>query len=67
MEDQAQIEAKKRIFLDTLARIGKIELGVTVQTIALPENANRYRMRGAVSEYEGSEIGFFRPGRAGVW
>ena len=61
MEDQAQIEAKKRIFLDTLARIGKIELGVTVQTIALPENANRYRMR-ARFQIRGSEIGFFAPG-----
>ena len=35
IETPAQMEAKKRIFLDTLTRIGKIELGVPVQTITL--------------------------------
>ena len=61
IEDQAQIEAKKRIFLDTLARIGKIEPGVPVQTVSLTENANRYRIR-ARFQIRGSEIGFFAPG-----
>ncbi len=61
MGTRAQLEAKKRIFLDTLARIGKIELGVPVQTVALPGNENRYRMR-ARFQIRGSEIGFFAPG-----
>ena len=61
IEPPAQMEAKKRIFLDTLTRIGKIELGVPVQTITLPENANRYRMR-ARFQIRGSGIGFFAPG-----
>ena len=61
IETPAQMEAKKRIFLDTLTRIGKIELGVPVQTITLPENANRYRMR-ARFQIRGSGIGFFAPG-----
>lgn len=56
-----QMEAKKQIFLDTLARIGKIEPGVPAQTVALPGNENRYRMR-ARFQVRGSEIGFFATG-----
>ena len=57
----AQAEAKKRIFLDTLARIGKIVPVFPVYAIALPENEKRYRMR-ARFHIRGSEIGFFAPG-----
>ena len=58
---QAQVEAKKRIFIDALARIGKIDLGVPVQTVALPGNEERYRMR-ARFQIQDSGIGFFAPG-----
>ncbi len=58
---RAQVEAKKRIFLDALARIGKIDLGVPVQTVALPGNEERYRMR-ARFQIRRSAIGFFAPG-----
>ncbi len=57
----AQIKAKKRIFLDTLGRIGKIDLGVPTQTVTLPGNESRYRMR-ARFQVRGSEIGFFATG-----
>ena len=57
----AQVNAKKRIFLDALARIGKIDLGVHVHPVALPENVERYRMR-ARFQIRGSAIGFFAPG-----
>ena len=57
----AQVNAKKRIFLDALARIGKIDLGVPVQPVALPGNVERYRMR-ARFQIRGSAIGFFAPG-----
>lgn len=57
----AQVNAKKRIFLDALARIGKIDLGIRVQPVALPENVERYRMR-ARFQIRGSAIGFFAPG-----
>ncbi|MCY3824473.1 MAG: class I SAM-dependent RNA methyltransferase [Nitrospinae bacterium] len=58
---QAQAEAKKRIFLDALARIGKIDLRVPVQTVALPGNEERYRVR-ARFQIRGSGLGFFTPG-----
>ena len=58
---RTQLKAKKRIFLDALARIGKIDLGVPAQTVALPENEERYRMR-ARFQIRGSGIGFFAPG-----
>ena len=58
---RAQMEAKKRIFLDTLTRIGKIELGVPAQTVALPGNESHYRMR-ARFQVRGPEIGFFAMG-----
>ena len=58
---RAQVEAKKRIFLDALARIGKIDLEVPVQTVALPGNEKHYRMR-ARFQIRGSAIGFFAPG-----
>ena len=61
IELTAQAEAKKRIFLDTLARIGKIIPVFPVYTIALPENEKRYRRR-ARFHIRGSEIGFFAPG-----
>lgn len=58
---RAQLEAKKKIFLDTLYRIGKIDLGVPAQTVALPGNESRYRMR-ARFQVRDSEIGFFASG-----
>ena len=58
---RAQVEAKKRIFIDALARIGKIDLGVPVQTVALPGNEERYRVR-ARFQIRGSGLGFFAPG-----
>ncbi len=61
IDPTAQAEAKKRIFLDTLARIGKIIPVFPVYTIALPENEKRYRLR-ARFHIRGSEIGFFTPG-----
>lgn len=61
IDPTAQAEAKKRIFLDTLARIGKIIPVFPVYTIALPENEKRYRLR-ARFHIRGSEIGFFAPG-----
>ncbi len=57
----AQLEARKRVFLDTLGRIGKIDLGVPAQTVTLPGNENRYRMR-ARFQVRGSETGFFATG-----
>ena len=61
IDPMAQAEAKKRIFLDTLARIGKIIPIIPVYTIALAENEMRYRRR-ARFHIRGSEIGFFAPG-----
>ena len=61
IEPTAQAEAKKRIFLDTLTRIGKIDLGVPAQTVALPGNEARYRMR-ARFQIRDTAIGFFAPG-----
>lgn len=61
IDPTAQAEAKKRIFLDTLARIGKIIPVIPVYTIALAENEKRYRRR-ARFHIRGSEIGFFAPG-----
>ena len=61
IEPAAQAEAKKRIFLDTLTRIGKIVPVVPVYTIALPGYEKRYRMR-ARFHIRGSVIGFFAPG-----
>lgn len=60
VSSQAQLKAKKRIFLDALARIGRIDLGVPAQTVALPANEERYRMR-ARFQVRGSVIGFFAP------
>ena len=60
IEPTAQAEAKKRIFLDALGRIGKIVPVVPVYTIALPGNEERYRMR-ARFQIRGSAIGFFAP------
>ena len=61
IEPTAQAEAKKQIFLDTLTRIGKIDLGVPAQTVAFPGNEARYRMR-ARFQIRGTAIGFFAPG-----
>ena len=58
---RAQMKAKKRVFLDTIGRIGKIDLGVPAQTVALPGAESRYRMR-ARFQVRGSEIGFFATG-----
>ena len=61
IDPTAQAEAKKRIFLDTLARIGKIIPIIPVYTITLRENEKRYRRR-ARFHIRGPEIGFFSPG-----
>ena len=58
---QAQMKAKKRVFLDTLHRIGRMDLDVSTQTAAFPGNESRYRMR-ARFQVRGSEIGFFATG-----
>ncbi|MBI3128011.1 MAG: class I SAM-dependent RNA methyltransferase [Candidatus Tectomicrobia bacterium] len=58
---EAQLEAKRRIFLDALQRIGKLELPVPLREILPGGPEFHYRAR-ARFQVRGEEIGFFAPG-----
>ncbi|MDP6366273.1 MAG: class I SAM-dependent RNA methyltransferase [Nitrospinota bacterium] len=61
MTPESQNEAKSRIFLDTLARIGKIDLPAPPGMLTPPGPEFGYRMR-ARFQIKGGEIGFYAPG-----
>ena len=58
---EGQREAKRRIFLDALIRIGKIDPGLTAEDIEAPSSEFAYRMR-VRFQVRGKAIGFFAPG-----
>lgn len=61
MSPAAQGEAKRRIFLDALARIGKLELPVPLRELAPSSPEFGYRLR-ARFQVRGDSAGFFAPG-----
>lgn len=61
MSPPAQLEAKRRIFLDALARIGKLELPVPLLELAPGSPEFAYRLR-ARFQVRGDSAGFFAPG-----
>ncbi len=61
MLPEAQAQAKRRILLDALARIGKMDLPVPLQTLAPESPEFGYRLR-ARFQIRGEAVGFFEPG-----
>ena len=61
MTPEAQAESKRQIFLDALARIGKIDAAITPEIIAADTPEFAYRMR-ARFQIKNGGIGFFAPG-----
>jgi 23S rRNA (uracil1939-C5)-methyltransferase len=65
LNPESQREAKRRIFLDALIRIGKIDPGVAAEDLAenleTPSSEFAYRMR-VRFQVRGKAIGFFAPG-----
>jgi len=61
MTPGGQAEAKRRIFLDTLSRIGKIQTVIHPQLLGDTVPEFSYRMR-ARFQIKGNTIGFFAPG-----
>lgn len=61
MTPEAQAESKKQIFLDALARIGKLDIAIEPEIIAAGAPELAYRMR-ARFQIKNDEIGFFAPG-----
>ncbi len=58
---EGQREAKRRIFLDALIRIGKIDPGLAAEDLEAPSSEFAYRMR-VRFQVRGKAIGFFAPG-----
>ncbi|MEE9256445.1 MAG: TRAM domain-containing protein, partial [bacterium] len=58
---EGQREAKRRIFLDALIRIGKIDPGLAAEDLEAPSSEFAYRMR-VRFQGRGKAIGFFAPG-----
>ncbi|MBT3822046.1 MAG: class I SAM-dependent RNA methyltransferase, partial [Nitrospinaceae bacterium] len=61
MTPEAQAESKKQIFLDAVARIGKIDIDIEPEIIAASAPEFAYRMR-ARFQIKHGRIGFFAPG-----
>ncbi len=61
MTPESQNEAKRQIFIDTLARIGKIDLPAPPEMLTPSTPEFGYRMR-ARFQIKGGEIGFYAPG-----
>lgn len=58
---EAQLSAKREIFLDALSRIGKITVDTEIETVVAEEKGYRIRAQFKVSR-DGKKIGFFKKG-----
>ncbi len=61
MAPEAQAESKGRIFLDALARIGKMDPGVPLEAMRAESDEFAYRQRARFQVRENA-VGFFAPG-----